>query len=61
MTSGYWPFGDLRPGHYGAILIDPPWSFRSRTPLDESNWGTRRDAAKHYAGCAMTLRPGTAS
>lgn len=22
-----WPFGDLRSGHYGAILADPPWRF----------------------------------
>jgi len=21
-----WPFGHLRPGHYGAILADPPWA-----------------------------------
>ncbi len=22
-----WPFGDLKRGHYGAILADPPWPF----------------------------------
>jgi hypothetical protein len=22
-----WPLGDLKPGHYGAILADPPWHF----------------------------------
>jgi len=25
--SSLWPFGDLRPGCYGAILADPPWSY----------------------------------
>jgi len=24
-----WPFGDLRPGAYGAILADPPWRFKT--------------------------------
>ena len=28
MTSN-WPFGDLIPGHYGVILADPPWSFKT--------------------------------
>jgi N6-adenosine-specific RNA methylase IME4 len=23
-----WPFGDLKPGGYGAILADPPWHFQ---------------------------------
>ena len=25
--SADWPFGDLKRGHYGAILADPPWKF----------------------------------
>ncbi len=25
--SEEWPFGDLEPGKYGAILADPPWGF----------------------------------
>ena len=24
-----WPFGDLKPMHYRAIMVDPPWSFKS--------------------------------
>jgi N6-adenosine-specific RNA methylase IME4 len=52
-ASAVWPFGDLRPGHYAAILADPPWHFRTYTKLDENNWNGRRDAEKHYA--VMTL------
>jgi N6-adenosine-specific RNA methylase IME4 len=29
MTPEPWPFGDLEPGKYGAILADPPWHFQS--------------------------------
>jgi len=43
-----WPFGDLKRGHYGAILADPPWHFRARTAIDKTNWVSRRDAEKHY-------------
>lgn len=35
--------------HFGAILADPPWHFRSRTALQSSNWTSRRDAEKHFA------------
>jgi N6-adenosine-specific RNA methylase IME4 len=48
MTGMAWPFGDLLAGHYAAILADPPWHFRTYTPLDNGNWAGRRDAAKHY-------------
>jgi len=24
-----WPFGDLKPNHYGVILADPPWRFKT--------------------------------
>lgn len=44
-----WPFGDLVPGKYRALAIDPPWHFRARTALQMSNWTSRRDAEKHYA------------
>jgi N6-adenosine-specific RNA methylase IME4 len=44
-----WPFGNLRPGAYGAIVADPPWHFRARTALQVGNWSSRRDAEKHYA------------
>ncbi|MEP0323277.1 MT-A70 family methyltransferase [Bauldia litoralis] len=43
-----WPFGEMQPGAYGAIVADPPWHFRSRTALQSSNWTSRRDAEKHY-------------
>ena len=26
-----WPFGDLKPMGYGAILIDPPWRYAMRS------------------------------
>lgn len=42
------PFGDLIAGHYGAIVADPPWLFKSRTALQMANWNSRRDAEKHY-------------
>jgi N6-adenosine-specific RNA methylase IME4 len=39
-----WPFGDLEPGKYGAILADPPWKFET--------WGSQDNAAtfvdRHY-------------
>ena len=53
MNSTVWPFSDLLPGHYAAILADPPLDFRAYTKLDENNWNGRRDAEKHYA--VMTL------
>ena len=44
-----WPFGELRKGHYGCIVADPPWHFRARTALQVGNWTSRRDAEKHYS------------
>ena len=38
-----WPEGKFK-----AIVVDPPWSFRSHTALQSSNWHVRRDAEKHY-------------
>lgn len=43
-----WPFGDLRRGHYGVILADPPWRFATY-----SNKGLSKSPQAHY-GC-MTL------
>lgn len=43
-----WPFGAMVPGSYAAIVADPPWHFRARTPLQMSNWTSRRDAEKHF-------------
>lgn len=38
-----WPFGDLKRGHYGAILADPPWRFEVW-----SGKGKARSADNHY-------------
>lgn len=31
VPGGEWPFDDLEPGKYAAILADPPWHFQSWT------------------------------
>lgn len=31
-----WPFGDLRPLGYGAILADPPWRYEMRSAKGEA-------------------------
>ena len=38
-----WPFGDLRPAHYGAILADPPWRFQTWSAKGEG-----RSPQRHY-------------
>ena len=43
-----WPFGGLERKTFGAIAVDPPWSFRSRTSLQSRNWDSARDVEKHY-------------
>ena len=43
-----WPFGDLVPMSYGALMLDCPWSF--------SNWsakGERKNAKHHYTCMAL--------
>lgn len=44
---------DLPQGHFKALVVDPPWNFKSRTALQMQNWHSRRDAEKHYS--VMTL------
>ena len=39
----HWPFGDLTPMKYGAILVDPPWAFDMR-----SEAGHRKSPEAHY-------------
>ncbi|MCR5855973.1 MT-A70 family methyltransferase [Mesorhizobium sp. J428] len=39
-----WPFGSLMPFKYGAIIADPPWSYRMR-----SEKGYEKSPEKHYA------------
>lgn len=41
-------FEGLPRGHFACIAADPPWNFKSRTPLTAQNAGARRDAEKHY-------------
>lgn len=39
-----WPFGDLTPGRYGAILADPPWAYALRTEA-----GYEKAPEAHYS------------
>jgi len=43
-----WPFGDLKPFHYGAILADPPWRFSNYSAKGEA-----KNPVAHYD--CMTL------
>lgn len=46
-----WAFGDLKRGHYGAILADPPWKFYnwSKRPWwERSDRNTSRAVERHY-------------
>lgn len=45
-----WPFGDLKRGHYGAILADPPWQFDAWSkfkPLADGSF--TRAVERHYS------------
>lgn len=39
-----WPFGDLRPLSYRAILVDPPWRYKMR-----SDKGRAKSPDAHYS------------
>ncbi len=39
-----WPFGNLRTFHYGLIMADPPWDFRTY-----SQEGQKKGPASHYS------------
>jgi N6-adenosine-specific RNA methylase IME4 len=43
-----WPFADLEPGRYGAILADPPWHFKAWATYKELSDGTRARAVERY-------------
>lgn len=43
-----WPFGDLKPFHYGVILADPPWRFSNYSAKGEA-----KNPVAHYD--CMTL------
>ena len=47
-VSADYVFDGFKPHHYAAIVCDPPWRFKSYTPLDSDNWDERRDVDKHY-------------
>lgn len=38
-----WPFGDLKPLRYGAMIIDPPWRFRNFSAKGEA-----KNPVAHY-------------
>lgn len=38
-----WPFGDLKPLRYGAIIADPPWRFRNFSAKGEA-----KNPVAHY-------------
>jgi N6-adenosine-specific RNA methylase IME4 len=42
------PFEGLPRGHYGAICVDPPTTFKARTAVRSTNWTSRRDIERHY-------------
>jgi N6-adenosine-specific RNA methylase IME4 len=39
--------------HFGVILADPPWHFKSYTALQMANPGSRRDVERHYSTMTM--------
>lgn len=43
LLPGMWPFGELVPGAYRAILADPPWQFRTY-----SRKGEGKSPQAHY-------------
>lgn len=43
MSGCAWPFGDLMPIKYGAILADPPWAYAMR-----SDKGYEKSPEAHY-------------
>lgn len=44
-----WPFGELTPLRYGAIIADPPWYFRNYSAA-----GEKKNPVAHYS-CMDTL------
>lgn len=39
---------DLPRRHFAAIVADPPWTFKARTPLQARDFNSARDVEKHY-------------
>ena len=44
MTISSWPFGDLKPLCYGALLVDPPWAFANYSAKGEA-----KNPKAHYS------------
>lgn len=42
------PFAGLKLRHYGALLVDPPSRFKSRTAIQSQDPQSRRDTERHY-------------
>lgn len=40
---------DLPRRHFGCILADPPWHYKSYTSIQSQNPQSRRDVERHYA------------
>lgn len=55
-VSGAWPFGDLKPGHYGAIYADPAWRFETWNN-DNTYEGTRAPSYPTMKLDAMAALP----
>jgi N6-adenosine-specific RNA methylase IME4 len=49
VTGTPWPFGDLKKGHYRAILADPPWAFDLH-----SDKGYDKSPEAHYSTMSLT-------
>lgn len=43
-----WAFGDLKRGHYGAILADPPWKFNAWATFKPLADGSMTRAVERY-------------
>lgn len=43
MAIASWPFGDLARGHYGVVLADPPWRYRTWSETNQ-----HKSASRHY-------------
>jgi N6-adenosine-specific RNA methylase IME4 len=47
--SGNHLLADLPHRHFGAILLDPPWRFKSYSAIRSANPGSIRHVERHYA------------
>jgi hypothetical protein len=54
--AGAWPFGDLRRGHHGALLIDPPTRFKTynNTTVVAARGTASKPPTTHYRTMTYT-------